>query len=140
MKHPAADRAASYGLERQVIDGNDADVVYSAARDAFAKAREGRGPSLIECLTYRHSGHSRADPAKYRPKEELEEWLKLDPVTLYRNRLLASGVAEGTLAKIESEAMAKLDQATEAAKASPTPSLESAMTDVWADGGNAWRN
>jgi len=61
-------------------------------------------------------------------------------VTLYRNRLLASGVAEGTLAKIESEAMTKLDQATEAAKASPTPSLESAMSDVWADGGNAWRN
>ncbi|TMH84347.1 MAG: thiamine pyrophosphate-dependent dehydrogenase E1 component subunit alpha [Betaproteobacteria bacterium] len=140
VKHPAADRAASYGLERQVIDGNDADVVYSAARDAFAKARSGGGPSLIECLTYRHSGHSRADPAKYRPKEELEEWLKRDPVTLYRNRLLASGVAEGTLAKIESEAMTKLDQATEAAKASPTPSLESAMSDVWADGGNAWRN
>src|SRR5438094_1047222 len=128
VRHPAADRAASYGLERQVIDGNDADVVYSAARDAFAKARSGGGPSLIECLTYRHSGHSRADPAKYRPKEELEEWLKRDPVTLYRNRLLARGVAEGTLAKIESEAMAKLDQATETAKASPTPAVETAMT------------
>ena len=140
VKHPAADRAASYGLERQVIDGNDADVVYSAARDAFAKARSGGGPSLIECLTYRHSGHSRADPAKYRPKEELEEWLKRDPVTLYRTRLLAMGIPEAKLAQIESEAMAKLDRATEAAKASPTPSLESAMTDVWADGGNAWRN
>ncbi|TMH39010.1 MAG: pyruvate dehydrogenase (acetyl-transferring) E1 component subunit alpha, partial [Betaproteobacteria bacterium] len=81
-----------------------------------------------------------ADPAKYRPKEELEEWLKRDPVTLYRSRLLARGVAEGTLAKIESEAMAKLDQATETAKASPTPAVETAMTDVWADGGNAWRN
>src|SRR6267378_3997877 len=140
VKHPAADRAASYGLERQVIDGNDADVVYSAARDAVAKARSGGGPSLIECLTYRHSGHSRADPAKYRPKEELEEWLKRDPVTLYRSRLLAAGIAEAKLAQIESEAMAKLDRATEAAKASPTPALESAMTDVWADGGNAWRN
>src|SRR5438128_2292566 len=91
VKNPAADRAASYGLERQVIDGNDADVVYSAARDAFAKARSGGGPSLIECLTYRHSGHSRADPAKYRPNEELEQWLKRDPVTLDRNRWLASG-------------------------------------------------
>jgi len=66
--------------------------------------------------------------------------MKRDPVTLYRNRLLESGIAEATLAKIEAEAMAKLDQATEAAKASPTPALESAMTDVWADGGNAWRN
>ncbi len=140
VKHPAADRAASYGLPHQVIDGNDADIVYSTARDAIAKARSGGGPSLIECLTYRHSGHSRADPAKYRPKEELEEWMKRDPVTLYRSRLLSSGVAEAKLAKIESEAMAKLDQATETAKASPTPAIESAMTDVWADGGNAWRN
>src|SRR5213083_2035398 len=140
VKNPAADRAASYGLERQVIDGNDADIVYSAARDALTKARSGGGPSLIECLTYRHSGHSRADPAKYRPKEELEEWLKRDPVTLYRARLLAAGIPEAKLAQIESEAMVKLDRATEAAKASPTPSLESAMTDVWADGGNAWRN
>jgi pyruvate dehydrogenase E1 component alpha subunit len=140
VKHPAADRAASYGLERQLIDGNDADVVYSTARDAIAKARSGGGPSLIECLTYRHSGHSRADPAKYRPKEEVEEWMKRDPVTLYRSRLLAAGIAEAGLAKIEADAMAKLDQATEAAKGSPTPALESAMTDVWADGGNAWRN
>jgi len=140
VKHPAADRAASYGLERQVIDGNDADIVYSAARAAIEKARAGGGPSLVECLTYRHSGHSRADPAKYRPKEELEEWLKRDPVGLYRARLLASGISEATLAKIESESMAKLEQATSAAKASPTPTLESAMTDVWADGGNAWRN
>jgi len=140
VKHPAADRAASYGLERQVIDGNDADLVYSTARDAIAKARSGGGPSLVECLTYRHSGHSRADPAKYRPKEEVEEWMKRDPVPLYRSRLLAGGVAEATLAKIESDAMATLEQATESAKASPTPAVESAMTDVWADGGNAWRN
>jgi pyruvate dehydrogenase E1 component alpha subunit len=140
VEHPAADRAASYGLERQVIDGNDADIVYSTARAAIEKARSGGGPSLIECLTYRHSGHSRADPAKYRPKEELEEWLKRDPVALYRARLLASGVSEAKLAQIESDSMAKLEQATAAAKASPTPALESAMTDVWADGGNAWRN
>src|SRR6266571_2214643 len=133
VKHPAADRAASYGLERQVIDGNDADAVFQAARS-------GGGPSLVECLTYRHSGHSRADPAKYRPKEEVEEWMKRDPLALYRNRLLGMGIAEGALAKIEADAMAKLDQATEAAKASPTPAVETAMTDVWADGGNAWRN
>ncbi len=140
VKHPAADRAGSYGLERIVIDGNDADIVFKTARDAIAKARSGDGPSLIECLTYRHSGHSRADPAKYRPPEEVAAWMKRDPVVLYRDRLLGSGVAEATLAKIEAEAMAKLDQATETAKTSPTPAIESAMTDVWADGGNAWRN
>jgi len=140
VKHPAADRAASYGLERQVIDGNDADIVYSTAGAAIAKARSGGGPSLIECLTYRHSGHSRADPAKYRPKGELEEWLKRDPVALYRARLLAAGISEAKVAQIEAESMAKLEQATETAKASPTPAIETAMTDVWADGGNAWRN
>jgi len=140
VKHPAADRAASYGLEGQVIDGNDADIVYSTARDAVAKARSGGGPSLIECLTYRHSGHSRADPAKYRPKEELEDWLKRDPITLYRSRLIASGIPEAKVAQIEAESMAKLEQATETAKSSPAPAIESAMTDVWADGGNAWRN
>jgi acetoin:2,6-dichlorophenolindophenol oxidoreductase subunit alpha len=140
VKHPAADRAGSYGLERQVVDGNDADVVYSAARAAIEKARAGGGPSLIECLTYRHSGHSRADPAKYRPKGELEEWLKRDPIALYRSRLIDSGIPEAKVAQIEAESMAKLEKATEAAKASPTPAIETAMTDVWADGGNAWRN
>ena len=140
VKHPAADRAAGYGLERIVIDGNDPDLVYRTAGDAVARAREGSGPSLIECLTYRHGGHSRADPAKYRPPEELAEWLKRDPIAHYRKQLLGLGVAEQALSAIETESLAKVDQATEAAKASPTPALESALTDLWADGGAAWRN
>ena len=74
------------GLERIVIDGNDADVVYRDAQKAFAKARAGEGPSLIECLTYRHSGHSRADPAKYRPEGELERGS-----CATRSRFIASG-------------------------------------------------
>ncbi len=64
IKHPAADRASAYGLERIVVDGNDADAVYRAALTAFDKARAGGGPSLIECMTYRYSGHSRADPGE----------------------------------------------------------------------------
>src|SRR5204863_79102 len=87
-EHPAADRAAGYGLERIVVDGNDADIVYRAAAAAYAKARAGGGPSLIECMTYRHSGHSRADPAKYRPEGELEKWKQRDPIKLYRQRVL----------------------------------------------------
>ena len=65
---PAGDRASAYGLEKIVIDGNDADVVYRTAQKAFDKARAGDGPSLIECLTYRHSGHSRADPGQVPPR------------------------------------------------------------------------
>ena len=140
VEHPAADRAGSYGLPRILIDGNDADVVYQTACDAFEKARAGGGPSLIECLTYRHSGHSRADPGKYRPKDEVEEWMKKDPVVSYRICLLAAGVAEATLDAIDAAAMATLDAATEQAKASPLPEIATAYTDVFANGGAAWRN
>src|SRR5690349_17498303 len=98
VEHPAADRACAYGLERIVIDGNDADVVYRTMSAAFAKARAGEGPSLIECMTYRHSGHSRADPAKYRPEGELEKWLEHDPIKLYRARLLEFGIAKDAIA------------------------------------------
>src|ERR1700731_3918530 len=73
VKDPAAGRAAAYGLESILIDGQDADVVYRTASAAYKRARAGDGPSLIECMTYRHSGHSRADPAKYRPDGELEK-------------------------------------------------------------------
>ena len=85
-----------------MIDGNDADVVYRTAQDAYAKARAGEGPSLIECLTYRHSGHSRADPAKYRPEGELEKWKERDPIKIYRERLKQFGVDDKAIAEIES--------------------------------------
>jgi TPP-dependent pyruvate/acetoin dehydrogenase alpha subunit len=140
VKHPAADRAGGYGLEKIVIDGNNIEVIYRTAGEAIAKARAGGGPSLIECMTYRQGGHSRADPAKYRPPEELAEWLKRDPIVRYRTRLIGLGVKEQALKAIEAESAAKVDQATEAAKASPAPSLESTMTDVWADGGSGWHN
>lgn len=140
VKYPAADRAAGYGLEKIVIDGNDVDEVYRAAGEAFARARAGEGPSLIECLTYRHGGHSRADPAKYRPPEEVAEWLTRDPIPNYREYLLELGIAEQKLTEIEADSMVKVEQATEEAKASPAPALEATMTDLWADGGSSWHN
>ncbi len=140
VAQPAADRAAAYGLERILIDGNDADVVYRTAQSAYAKARAGKGPSLIECLTYRHSGHSRADPAKYRPDGELEKWKERDPVTIYRERLKQFGVDDKAIASIDSEVRRIVDDATEACKAAPMPPLDILTTDVYADGGFAWRN
>src|SRR5207248_1456248 len=71
VEHPAADRASAYGLQSILVDGNDADVMYETAQQTISKAREGGGPSLVEALTYRHGGHSRADPAKYRPEAEV---------------------------------------------------------------------
>ncbi len=140
VPHPAADRAAAYGLERIVIDGNDADVVHRTARAAYDKARAGNGPSLIECLTYRHSGHSRADPAKYRPAGELDAWKERDPIKIYRERLAQFGIAEEAIARIEAEVNEEVDAATETCKAAPTTSPDVLTTDVYADGGWAWRN
>ncbi len=140
VPNPAADRAASYGLERIVVDGNDADVVYRTAQAAYKKARAGEGPSLIECLTYRHSGHSRADPAKYRPEGELDRWKQRDPIKIYKERLLQFGVGEKTIADIDASVRKEVDDATEACKAAPVPPQDILVTDVYADGGWAWRN
>ncbi len=140
VKHPAADRAAAYGLERILIDGNDADVVFRSAQAALAKARAGGRPSLIECLTYRHSGHSRADPGKYRPPGELEEWMKRDPLIIYRQRLKEFGVSDEKIEAIEAESKRKVEAATVACKASPPAPIKLLTADVYADGGWAWRN
>ncbi|MCH8266249.1 MAG: thiamine pyrophosphate-dependent dehydrogenase E1 component subunit alpha [Acidobacteria bacterium] len=140
VAHPAADRASAYGLEPVLIDGNDVEAVYRIALQALAKARRGEGPSLIEAQTYRHGGHSRADPAKYRPRKEVDAWLARDPIPSYRQRLLALGFSESSLAEIEQEAQRAVDQATEQAKASPVPPTDIAGRDVWASGGSEWRN
>ncbi len=140
VEHPAADRARSYGLEPLLIDGNDVDIVYETACRTIDKARNGGGPSLVEAKTYRHGGHSRADPAKYRPDDEVASWLKRDPVPVYRARLLELGIEEAILGSIESETQAAVDLATEEARQSPPSSVDVATLDVWANGGSEWRN
>jgi acetoin:2,6-dichlorophenolindophenol oxidoreductase subunit alpha len=140
VPNPAADRAAAYGLERILVDGNDADVVHRTARACIGKARGGFGPSLVEAITYRTSGHSRADPGKYRPPGELDTWLKKDPVALYRARLADLGVDDGALRDIDRTVERAVDEATEAAKASPPSPVDVIEKDMWADGGSSWRN
>jgi acetoin:2,6-dichlorophenolindophenol oxidoreductase subunit alpha len=140
VENPAADRAAAYGLEPVIVDGNDPDAVYEAAVAALDRARGDGGPALIEAKTYRHGGHSRADPGKYRPAEEVAAWLAKDPVPMYRARLIGAGVAEDVLAGIEADAARAVDQATEFAKAGAQPGEHLLLKDVWADGGATWRN
>jgi acetoin:2,6-dichlorophenolindophenol oxidoreductase subunit alpha len=140
VKQPAADRASAYGLAPQIVDGNDVEAVHAMAGDAIEKARQGGGPSLIEALTYRHGGHSRADPGKYRPAEEVAEWLARDPIPAYRQILISRGVDEAVLDQIDADAKAAVDQATEEAKAGAEPRPELAFTNVWSDGGWDWRN
>lgn len=140
VEHPAADRASAYGLDKILVDGNDVDEVYLTASAAIDKARAGAGPSLIECETYRHGGHSRADPGTYRPESEVEEWLAKDPLPMYRQRLESLGFSADELDEIESAVTKELDEATEAAKNSPQAPVDIAFEDVWADGGAEWRN
>ena len=140
VAHPAADRASAYGLEPILIDGNDPDEVHATARRAVDRARAGEGPSLVEAVTYRHGGHSRADPAKYRPDDEVAEWLGRDPIPMYRERLMGEGVEGGVLDGIDAEVVAAVDRATEEAKAGPLPDADSLDTQLWTDGGSAWRS
>ena len=108
---------------------------------AFDKARAGDGPSLIECLTYRHSGHSRADPAKYRPEGELETWKKRDPIKIYRERLKQFGVSDEAIAEIEAEVQQRgRRRRPRPARPRRNPPMDILITDVYADGGWAWRN
>jgi TPP-dependent pyruvate/acetoin dehydrogenase alpha subunit len=140
VEHPAADRAAAYGLERILVDGNDADVMYETATHTIGQARKGGGPSLVEAVTYRHGGHSRGDPATYRPAEEVREWLSRDPIKHYRDRLAAAGVDEAVLREIDDDAQRQVDAATEEARAAPPARVEDIESQVWSDGGSAWRN
>ncbi len=116
-----AARAAAYGIPAQTIDGNDLWAVREAALEAVQRARSGAGPTLLECQTYRHHGHSKADPARYRPPEEVERWLGRDPLGVAKARLRQLGVSEDELTETESSVKARIERAVEAALAAPYP-------------------
>jgi TPP-dependent pyruvate/acetoin dehydrogenase alpha subunit len=139
VAHPAADRAQAYGLDAIVVDGNDPDATYAIAAASIERARAGGGPALIEAETYRHGGHSRADPGKYRPEEEVQAWLEKDPIKRARERLIESGVDAATLGAIDAEASRAVDVAVEEALESPQPDLSLVGADVFSDGGAEWR-
>ena len=140
VKNPAADRASAYGLDPVLVDGNDADTMLQTAHTAIERARAGGGPSLIEASTYRHGGHSRADPGAYRPDDEVAEWKARDPIPAYRERLEAAGVASEQLDDIEAAADQTMQQAADEADAAPEPPATTIGENLWADGGSAWRN
>ncbi len=139
VEHPAADRAPAYGIPAEIIDGNDVVVVREAVSTAVRRARAGDGPSVIEAETYRHHGHSRTDPAKYRPAEEVERWMKHDPLDIARARLEAQGVEPAEIRKVDERATEHVKAAIDAAKNAPDADPAEAFTDVWADGSATWR-
>jgi TPP-dependent pyruvate/acetoin dehydrogenase alpha subunit len=136
---PAADRAAAYGLPPLTVDGNDVEAVYEISGKAIERARAGEGPSLIEAITYRHRGHSRTDPAKYRPAEEVEEWLARDPITAFGQRLLANGWSEEAVEAINREVVQEVDEAAQRALASEPPGSDELFTDVYCGSETTWQ-
>jgi pyruvate dehydrogenase E1 component alpha subunit len=139
VPRPAADRASAYGIPGEVVDGNDVVSVRETVARLARRARAGDGPAVLEAETYRHFGHSRTDPATYRPAEEVERWLKHDPLDIARGRLIEAGVPEETVTAADERAQTVVREAVEAAKKAPPPDPREAFTDVWADGGAAWR-
>ncbi len=128
-----ADRACAYGIPGKTVDGNDVLAVYEAVGEAMVRARKGEGPTLIECKTYRLQGHEEGDTQTYKNKEEVEEWLKKDPIPRFRKQLIETGVlTEDDSARIELQIAEEIEKAVKFAAESSWPSPEEAMEDVYA--------
>jgi len=139
VPNPAADRAAANGMPGVLVDGNDVVAVQRVTAEAVDRARSGDGPTVLEALPYRHYGHSRTDPATYRPADEVEEWLARDPLIVTRRQLLEFGADEGDVAAADARADEIVAAASRAAQDAPAADPDRALDDVWADGGAAWR-
>lgn len=120
-----ADRALGYGMPGVRVEGNDVVAMHQAVQAAVAKARAGGGPTLIDAVTYRISGHYSADPNDYQPKDEREAWLRKDPLLQLKTRLREQGVmTDAELDEIEKAAAAEITEAITQAQADPDPDLE----------------
>ena len=127
-----AARAASYGIPGVIVDGMDVMAVYEAARRAVERARKGRGPTLIECKTYRFYGSFEGDPQRYRPKSEKEEWLTKDPLNVGEKLVNMGVLTDAGLQKIDQEVKSAVEEAVKYAKESPYPEPEEVTKDLLA--------
>lgn len=124
-------RGVSFNIPGEQVDGMDVRAVREAGARALEHARSGKGPYILEMLTYRYRGHSMSDPAKYRSKEEVQKMrTEHDPIEQVRNRLLAGGVAEADLKKIDAEVRDIVQEAAEFAQTDPEPDVSELWTDI----------
>ena len=127
-----AERSKAYAMPGVVVDGQDVDAVHAAVAAAVARGRSGAGPSLLEMKTYRYRGHSRTDPAKYRPEGELARWQERDPILLLGAKLAAEGVlSEQDQATAREEIRQLVDETAETAKQAPFPTIEEIRSYVY---------
>ncbi|MEK9907463.1 MAG: thiamine pyrophosphate-dependent dehydrogenase E1 component subunit alpha [Aquiluna sp.] len=130
-----AERAAAYGMPGVTVDGNEVDDVYAATVEAVERARSGGGPTLIECITYRHKGHSKSDKNLYRTKEEIEFWKTQDPVGKFETTLVEKGVltreeVEAITERVRGEIRNAIQEATAAPDSDPAELLSSVFRQV----------
>ncbi|MCG6879596.1 MAG: thiamine pyrophosphate-dependent dehydrogenase E1 component subunit alpha [Deltaproteobacteria bacterium] len=127
-----ADRAAGYDIPGVVVDGNDVIAVHEAAVEAINRARQGKGPSLVECKTYRHRGHFEGDPCTYRENSELQEWKEKDPIPRLEQKLLELDVlTRGKVEEIRKTLQEDLAAAEQFAEESPLPDVSELLEDVY---------
>lgn len=128
-------RAAAYGIPGLFVeDGNNVLDVYKGFQEAVEHVRSGKGPVLIESVTYRWLGHSSSDPGKYRTREEVEEWKKKDPIENLRNYLIENQIASADeLEAIQAQVKEAVEESVRFAENSPLPPLESAFADIYAE-------
>jgi pyruvate dehydrogenase E1 component alpha subunit len=130
-----SEKAKMYGMPASTVDGNDVEVVRRAVSAAVDRARRGEGPTFIECKTYRHSGHSRTDPATYRDEEEVKAWKERDPLVLCRRAIVQRGYLEDKkCSDLEAKEEQLIEEAAHFALASPEPEGVKALEDVYKDG------
>lgn len=129
-----AERAGAYGIPGHRVDGNDVIAVFEAATQAVKRARAGQGPSLLELMTYRITGHSRRDPCTYQPKEERTQAVANEPIGRFAKRLIAdAGVTQDALDRIGAELDAAIESAVQHAMAAPLPAPEDALKDLFVE-------
>lgn len=126
------ERAAAYAMLGVRVDGNDVTAVRATTSEAVARARAGDGPTLIEALTYRHKGHSRTDPATYRPEEEVEEWLARDPIPALEAMLADNGTSPEEIEAAREAATSKVAEHLERALSWPDPAPEARFDHIYA--------
>lgn len=129
-----AERGAAYGIPGVTVDGNDVLAVYEAAGEAVARARSGLGPTLLELMTYRITGHSRRDPALYQPDEEKKSALENEPIGRFAGWLSETGTVDRRLLdQIDGEVDVEIEEAVEAAVAAPEPKPEDTLEDLFVE-------
>jgi pyruvate dehydrogenase E1 component alpha subunit len=130
--HVLQERAASYGMNSIIVDGNDVEAMYAAVEESVLRARRGEGPTFIEAMTYRLWGHMMGDPEVYRTKEEVAQAHENEPILRLGRRLKALGYSDADLQRLDVEAGEVISDALRFAENSPAPQPEDAFTDVFA--------